>query len=370
LRQHYYAQDEVNDVYMRPQQRYRPVVDPEIEEFDRRVARPRSRSQTTQFPAKKQRSAWSTLLIGCIGGMVTLALIVGIGAFVFLRSTPLNIGGIGKTSFTQALPQQTLTITSTVKQIEVNNRVGNVSITVDPTATKGTLTGVMKVQASNSSDAAREFGRIKVDVSTGSDQSTLTVNATVPDTSGGLLAGSGDSVDLTIVLPSAVNAIPPLRLNADIAAAGDIAVQNFNGILTLTDNTGNITVKGGLLNEGSCLQTHVGNTTFAGFLTIAASSDTGLIPCTTNTTQNPHPWFAMKSGTGNVNVTLSPETTNLNLDASTNNGQINGSDFGLKVQQNSDGSASYYGPLTPGTSPVALLSLTVSTGNINVHKAA
>src|SRR5215471_3281766 len=34
LRQHYYAQDEVNDVYMRPQQRYRPVVDPEIQEFD------------------------------------------------------------------------------------------------------------------------------------------------------------------------------------------------------------------------------------------------------------------------------------------------------------------------------------------------
>jgi hypothetical protein len=302
--------------------------------------------------------------------MITLALIVGVIAFVFLRNVPMNIGGIGKTSFTQPLPQQTLPITSSIKQLQVSNRIGNISITVDPNATRGTLTGVMKVQASNSSDAAKEFGRIKVNVTTSSDQSILTVNATVPDTSGGLLAGSSDSVDLMIVLPSSVNTIPPLRLNADIAAVGDIAVQDFNGLLTLTDNTGNITVKGGLLDEGSCLQTHVGNTTFAGSMTIAANADTGLIPCTTNTTQNPHPWFAMKSGTGNVDVTLSAETTNVTLDASTNNGKINSGEFGLNVQQNSDGSVSYYGPLTPGTSPTALLALTVSTGNINLHKAA
>jgi hypothetical protein len=166
-----------------------------------------------------------------------------------------------------------------------------------------------------------------------------------------------------------VNTIPPFRLNANVAATGDISVQNFNGLLTITDNTGNISVKGGLLDEGSCLQTLVGNTTFDGSLTIAANTDTGLIPCTTNTTQNSHPWFAMKSGTGNVNVTLSAETTNLTLDASTNNGKINSGEFGLNIQQNSDGSASYYGPLTPGTSPTALLALTVSTGSINLHKA-
>jgi hypothetical protein len=227
----------------------------------------------------------------------------------------------------------------------------------------------MKVQAANSSDAAREFGRIKVDVSSSSDQSTLIVNATVPDTSGGLLASSSDSVDLTIVLPPSVNTIPPFKLSADVTAVGNIAVQNFNGLLTITDNTGSIAVNGGLLDEGSCLQTHVGNITFAGSLTIGTNADAGLIPCTTNTTQNPHPWFAMKSGKGTVDVTLSAETTNLTLDASTNNGKINSGEFGLNVQQNSDGSASYYGPLTPGTSPTALLALTVSTGNINLHKS-
>jgi len=315
---------------------------------------------------------WSTLLIGCAGGVITIALILAVIAVVFLRNVPVHIGGIGKTSFSKQLAQQTLPVTANVTQLQIHNRVGNISIMVDPSATRGTLTGVMKVQAGNSSDADKEFGRIKVDVTSSSDQSTLIVNATVPDTSGGLLASSSDSVDLTIILPSSVNPSPPFKLSisADIAASGNIAVQNFNGLLTLTNNTGNISVKGGLQSEGTCLQTHVGNVTFAGNLVTGQAADTGLIPCTTNTTQNSHPWFSFKSGTGSLIVTLSAVTSNLTLDASTNNGKINGGEFGLKVQQNSDGSASYYGLLTPGTSPTAVLALTVSTGDITLHKAA
>ena len=370
LRQPEYYYDEVNDAYLHPQQSSRYFVDPEIEEFDRRTLRPRPRSQTTQLPVRRQRRVWSTLLIGCAGGVITIALILAIIAFVFLRNVPVHIGGIGKSTFSKQLPQQSLPITATVTQLQIHNRVGNISIMVDPSATRGTLTGVMKVQAGNSSDADKEFGRIKVDVTPNSDQSTLIVNATVPDSSGGLLADSSDSVDLTIILPSSVNTIPPFKLSADIAAVGDIAVQNFNGLLTLTDNTGSIAVKGGLLDEGSCLQTHVGNTTFEGSLTTGAAANTGLIPCTTNTTQNAHPWFSFKSGTGNVNVTLSAVTTNLTLDASTNNGKINSGEFNLNIQQNSDGSSSYYGPLIPGTTPEALLALTVSTGDINLHKSA
>jgi hypothetical protein len=363
-----YYYDEVNDAYQHPQQRNRFFVDPEIEEFDRRALRPRPRNQTAQIPIRRQRRIWSTLLIGCAGGLITIALILAVIAFVFLRNVPVHIGGIGKSTFSKQLPQQTLPITANVTQLQIHNRVGNISIMVDPSAKQGTLTGVMKVQASNSSDAAKEFERIEVDVTPSSDQSTLIVNATVPDASSGLLASSSDSVDLTIILPSSVNTIPPFKLSADIAAIGDIAVQNFNGLLTLTDNTGSIVVKSGLLDEGSCLQTHVGNTTFVGNLVTGQTADTGLIPCTTNTTQNSHPWFGFKSGTGNVNVTLGAATTNLTLDASTNNGKINSGEFGLNVQQNSDGSASYFGPLTPGTSPIAVLALTVSTGNINLHK--
>ncbi len=368
-RQPGYSREEVYGDYPDTQQRNRPLRDPEIEELDRRALRPRTTSLPPQRPLIKRRRVWSTLLIGCIGGIVTIALILGVIAFILFRAIPLNFGGIGKTSYTKQLPQQPLPITSSIKQLQVNNRVGNISITVDPSATQGTLTGVMKVQASNSSDAAKEFGRIAVDVKPGSDPSILTVNATVPDTSGALLPGSSDSVDLTIVLPSSVNNIPPFTLNAGVAAAGDIAIQNFNGVLALTDNTGNITVQHGLLAAGSCLQTNNGNITLGGGSILDLIYASQLIPCTTNTTQNPHPWFSIKSGTGNVDVTLGTESTNLILDANTNNGKIN-NDFGLNVQQNPDGSATYHGPLIPGSSPTASLALTVSTGNINLHKAA
>src|SRR2546422_896880 len=84
-----------------------------------------------------------------------------------------------------------------------------------------------------------------------------------------IIADSSDSVDLSIILPNSVSNNPtsPFKLSADISAAGNISVQNFSGLLTLTDNAGNISVKGGLVDEGSCLQTHVGNTTFDGSLT-------------------------------------------------------------------------------------------------------
>jgi hypothetical protein len=372
-RQPDYDYDEANDMYLHPRQRNRYYVDPEVQEYDRRAYRPRTRTQTTHLPAKRPRRVRSTLLIGCAGGVITIVLILAVLAFLFLRNAPIHIGvgGIGKSSYSKQIAQQTLPITANVTQLQIHNRVGNISIMVDPSATQGTLTGVMKVQAGSSSDANTEFGRIKVNVTSSSDQSTLIVNATVPDTSGGLLTGSSDSVDLTIVLPQSVNPSPPFKLgiSADIAAAGNIAVQNFNGLLTLTNNTGNISVTGGLQSEGSCLQTNTGNVTFAGNLVTGQATDTGLIPCTTNKTQNSHPWFSFKSGTGSVTVTLSAVTSNLTLDASTNNGKINGSEFGLNVQQNSDGSASYYGSLTQGSSSAAVLALTVSTGDITLHKA-
>ncbi|HKF39002.1 MAG TPA: hypothetical protein VKB35_19045, partial [Ktedonobacteraceae bacterium] len=325
-------------------------------------------------PPQRNRRTWSTLLIGCIGGIVTVLLILGIIAFIFLRTLPISLGGIigSKSSFTKQV-QQVLSISTATRQLQVHNSVGNLSILVDSTATQATLSAVEKVQASSSSDANKEFGRISVSAKTGSDPSILTVNATVPGTSGGLLAGASDSVEMTIVLPpSAVSNNPtsPFTISAGVASTGDLSVQNFNGLLNLTGNMGSISVQHGLLTEGSCLQTNRGNVTFNGSLAIGVNSDTGLIPCTTNTTQNPHPWFSIKSEVGNVDITLSAETTSVILDASTNSGKINGGDFNLNIQQNSDGSASYNGPLIAGTSPTATLVLGVSTGNISLHKGA
>ena len=177
-------------------------------------------------PSQRPRRIWSTLLIGCIGGVVTVLLILGIIALVLFRTFPTGLGGIigSKTSYTKQL-QQTLPISGTTRQLQVHNRVGNLSIMVDSTATRATLSMVEKVQASSSSDANKEFGRISVSAKAGSDPSILIVNAMVPDTSGGLLAGASDSVDMTIVLPlSVVNNNPtmPFTISANVASTGDM----------------------------------------------------------------------------------------------------------------------------------------------------
>src|SRR5438105_4116564 len=77
-RQPEYTYDEVNDAYMHPQQRNRYYSDPEVQEYDRRAYRPRPRTQTTHSPVRRQRRVWSTLLIGCAGGVITIALILAV----------------------------------------------------------------------------------------------------------------------------------------------------------------------------------------------------------------------------------------------------------------------------------------------------
>ena len=307
---------------------------------------------------------------------MTILLILGVVVFVVFRNIPFGLLGIGTSTFTQT-SQQSLPISPNTTQLQISNRVGNISIVVDPNVNTATLSYVKKVQARSSSDANAEFGRIPVNVNPGSDTGILTVTATEPETS------SSASVDMMVVLPASVINSPsgttsfqPFILNAS-TTIGDVSAENYDGVLTLTDDTGNISVKHALLTAGSCLQTRIGNVTFAGLLDTTTSSS--INPCSANTTntptpgsaQNSQPWFSMKCGTGNIDVTLNAasSSTKVNLNANIyNKGKIN-SDFDLNIQQNPDGSASYYGPLIANTSPTALLTLTVNTGNISLHKA-
>lgn len=376
----------------RPQQRMRPPIDPERAEIARRrttrtAPTSERRPRETQWSEQpRRRSVWATLLIGCIGGIVTVAVIAGIVAFFLFRTIPISILGIGTHSFTQQ-GQQPLPFSASTTQLQVHNRLGNIRIVVDtnPNTTTATLTYVKAVQARNNSDASAEFARISVKVQQGSSTDTscppsscVVVNATEPETSNGSAQASGNKVDMTITLPQSVNTLSsngnastPFILTAT-TTIGDVSVENLDGVVTLTGDTGNVTVKGGLLIAGSCLQTRIGSVTFSGFLDTAKGP--GSNPCTpgkqgTPTSGSQQTWFSMKSGTGNIDITLNAASTNIILDASIfNKGKIN-SDFPLNVQQNPDGSATYYGPLIPHTSPTALLQLTVNTGNITVHKA-
>lgn len=339
--------------------------------------------QMTQ-QARPRRRGWSTLLIGCAGGFVTVAVIIIVLAVVVFHSLPNVIPGlnIGTSTYSDKQQSVSLPITTNTTRLVIQNPVGNVSVTTDSAATSGTLTYIKRTQATSQGNATAEFARIAIAVKPGSSSgcisatpaSCLAVTTTLPN------AGS-DSVDMLITLPPQQNPATPFMLSST-TQKGNIAVQNFNGLLSLVDDTGNISVKGGLLSAGSCLQARVGNVTFAGLLQTATDKPPAVNPCT-GTPVNPsgasnqQPWYVMKTGTGNIDVTFitpsaSTQPINVLLGATiANQGKIT-SDFNIAVKQNSDGTSSYFGPLLPNAQPqpAALLILTVDvSGNITLHKA-
>ena len=340
----------------------------DYEAYRRPVRRSGTRSSRPSTPAapppkrRARRSIWSTLLIGVIGGIVTIALVVGIGWFFLVHTLQVNFPGLGIGTSTYTAPQQTLPlqITSSITQVQVINNTGNISISDGST---GSLTYTKKTQASNSSSAASNFTHMQVQVQPGNSAacpstSCLTIVSSQPATIVG-------SVDLTIVLP-AQSPTTQFVLSAQ-TQGGNISVQNFSGLLTLTNNIGNVNVAGGLLNTGSCLQTVKGNITFAG--TLETGTPPTINPCRGNsvtTTSSSQPWYSFKDGTGNIDVSLNTVSANIILDAAIfNSGQIS-SEYPITIPPGNP--PSYTGPLLPGTHPTAMLLISIDTGNITLHK--
>jgi hypothetical protein len=340
---------------------------------------PAQRRRRPQYRQQRRRSVWPWLLLGCAGGVILIVLTAVIIVLVAVR-TATNGGSIptlpgipNQTTFSKS-SQQTLQITS-LTQLQIHNQIGNVTITADPNATAAIITTTKHVKAATSDDANKEFNNISVQVQAPTaSNSTLGVTATVPDT-GSLFGNHNDSVDLNIALPtsaiaSAPTAIPattptattssqqgtPFTLNVD-NSIGDVTVSGFKGILLLKDDIGNIAVDHATLFDTSHLLTGTGKVTFNGGLdTTPLGSDT-------------KPRYKLQSETGTIDATL-PGDTNIILDANTNAGKIT-SDFPINVTT-SDQSANFYGPLNTNSSsgsPVAVFSLSVSTGNVIIHRA-
>jgi hypothetical protein len=312
--------------------------------------------------------------MGCAGGIVILVAAAAITVFLTIRSATggsiIPVAG-NPTTYTQQSQPQPIPI-STITQMQLHNQIGNITITVDPSATTPTITTLKKVKAASSADANKEFDNISVQVQPVG--TTLSVTATVPNT-GNIFGSHNDSVDLTITLPpqsvnpttsgigasptptlSTASAITPLTLNADLSI-GDIEVDGLSGVLQLKDDVGNIKVEHALLSDGSHLGTSTGNVIFNG------NVDTR--PVANNST----PRYKLQSETGSIDVTL-PGDASIILDANTNAGTIT-SDFPISVQP-SGNSANYYGPLNSNSTPDSsqpVLTLDVGTGNITLHRA-
>lgn len=355
----------------------------DYEEYDEyEVIQERRPPQPYRRKHGRTRRAFTTILTGCLGGLITLIVVVAVLAFLILHNTPLGKSlNIGKSPHTQASTQAVPL--GGAGEVLIKNQAGNITIAVstDPKVSNISLNSIKQVQASSDSDANNQFKQIVLTTKTISQKddpacltgTCLLINATVPTTaSGGLLGGgSSASVDLKITLPASFNSPDPNHptiLSAS-ANAGNITVNSFNGVLNLNGKAGNISIAHTLIFAGTCVQTLHGDITVnqGSFFDLTLPSRT--VPCSNTSSDQQHPWFNIKSGVGNVAITLTTDPNkplSLLLDANTNDGKITG-DFGLNITT-SNGSDTYHGPLLPNTHPTASLYVAASTGNIELHK--
>jgi hypothetical protein len=334
---------------------------------------------------RRGRGIFSTIMIGCLGGIITLAVVVGLMAFLILHNTSLGTTlNIGKSPYHLSVSQPLNLGDAT--QLIVQNQVGNVSIQVSSSATSASINSVKTVEASSQSDANQQFKQITLTASSVSQTSNaaclasscLLVSVTLPggQNAGVLGSGSSDSVNLTITLPPAFTQLSQAGAPSTITASttsGTISVDKFNGVLDLTGNNGtvNINVTNSLVFAGTCLQTTNGNVTIGQQSFFDLSVPSTLVPCSNTTSQSTHPWYSIKTGIGNLHISLDTQIDNsqLNmlLDANTNRGKVTDA-FGVSIPTASDGSATYHGPLTPGVNPTASLYVETSTGKIQIDK--
>src|SRR5581483_140917 len=140
----------------------------------RRTAYPSSRPPQPRYTSRyvrpqrqpRKRRVWPFVLAGCALGIFSTVLAAAVIVFLTIRSAQGGglsaLPGIGTKTFpkehTQDIPL------ATVSQIQVCDKVGNVTIKVDPNATKTTDTTKKIVHESSQSAADQEFQRISIEV--------------------------------------------------------------------------------------------------------------------------------------------------------------------------------------------------------------
>ncbi|WP_220193518.1 hypothetical protein [Ktedonospora formicarum] len=350
------------------------------------IKEPRSHPAKHQRPRRHRRSALPSMALGCVLGIVLVIGLAVAGVLYFIvpslkGNSPQSINPFNNVRAHTKEESVTAALTS-LAQLQVCTKIGNVSLLVDPKATQVTVTSKKTVQASSDADAQQKFTQIKVEVQppanittpltctrlqesqssqTGNSASgeTLIVNVVFPTTTNNMMNSVDEAADITIrIPPSTLPANPTLQVNVE-APVGNITVEGLSGVLNLHGNTGAIKVTQSILASGSRLETGQKGVTFNGLL---------LVPPTA-TANNPA-LYSIRSEQGNLDITL-PGNLNLRANINTNVGSIK-SDFPFQPQKDpqDENSMSYSGPLNPqaGAPAPATLNLDVSIGNIVLHK--
>src|SRR5579884_827214 len=279
--------------------RYDDEYDDEYDSYPRRrpyPPRPRPRPR----PRRRRRRVWPVLLTGCLIGIlvsVIAAAVVVFTAFRVSQGQGVGIGPVGNPTRTFTHEDTTQIPLSTLSQLQICDKIGDVSIKVDPNATMATVTSKKVVHKSSQSDANQAFGRISVEVQppntitnpltctkpqvtpTASASPTASSTATTGDTSGMLIVNvtqpnsdtfmrtTSDEVDLSLTLPQKVLPQQVASMLLDIEApVGNITVDGVSGLLQISGSTGNVTVSHAVLAPGSQIEAAQGNVTFNGWL--------------------------------------------------------------------------------------------------------
>lgn len=344
---------------------------------------------------RRRRSAWPAILGGCAIGILLVVAAAAVVVFIALRSTQTGLPGVGNLpgiggGTSKAFRQdsiQSVSLTS-LSSLQVCDKIGTISIGVDPNAPAGQVQvkTTKIVQATSEANAKQEFSRIMIEAQppnaisnplactrtvptptasagTGtpppSSGNALVVNVTLPESTG-LVHTSSDAVDMQITFPPAL--LPQSTTNTNVAPLflnvqddlGDINLDGLQGTLVVKGSSGNVSVTHAVLMSGSDIETGQGNVTFNGSLALP-----------TDTTVSSS--YILHSEQGKLDITL-PANTAVILDASSNVGSIQGSDFSVNIKGNG-GPVTYRGALNTGAPEKAVLTLDISIGDIILHKA-
>jgi hypothetical protein len=220
---------------------------------------------------------------------------------------------------------------STHPQIVVTNDTGSIHVNVGSASNQVTIKTTRWISS---------FGNATTDIQVRYDQSSdaNTVTVTVERPQGPSIADfSRADFDLT------VPATADLRLTTN---TGELWSTGVSGQMTLSSNTGSVTVREASLSGNSRLTTNTGSVTFQGAI-------------------DPHGTYVFSTNTGSVTVTL-PYAAAFHVEATTDTGSITSDFSGVIVTRPTPTRSEAHGDV--GNAPRATLTMTTNTGSISLHQ--
>lgn len=279
-----------------------------------------------QPPSPQRRSRWYVWLIGGCLALVAVSIlgcaVLG-GVFAGYLIHVANEVPVSETT------TQSFSITGT-PSLDIQDTSGNVEV-VAGSANIVNVEVTRSVRAATSDDARSDLQRIRVEVTQAGNTIRVTTNFDALDG-----FGRQPRVDLTLTVP------PTTNISTQVTA-GELHITGISGLFSTNVVAGNLEADSVTVADGSRLHVTTGDLDFAGALSAGGSLEVSV-------------------DTGRASLEL-PASTAAHLDARTNVGSIDISDWPLSASKDNIG-ASATGDL--GTNPQGTITIRVQTGNIDI----